>query len=76
MCEVPTAALQLNSENEVSHYQLARVYQALGKTAEQQKELQLFRGLRGQKRSQQKSLVQSPVDPDDITRQTVESNVP
>jgi tetratricopeptide (TPR) repeat protein len=70
------AALQLNSENEVSHYQLARVYQALGKTAEQQKELQLFRSLRGQKRSQQKSLVQSPVDPDDITRQTLEPNVP
>jgi tetratricopeptide (TPR) repeat protein len=60
-----TAAIRLNAENEVSHYQLARAYQALGKTAEQQKELQEFRRLRARKR-------QPPSNPDEVTRQTVE----
>jgi tetratricopeptide (TPR) repeat protein len=60
-----TAAVRLNAENEVSHFQLARAYQALGKTTEQQRELQEFRRLRAQKR-------QPPSHPDELTRQTVE----
>ena len=70
------AALTLNNENEVSHYQLARVYQAMGRTSEQQKELQEFRRLRAQKQSRQKSLVESPFTLADVTKQSVDSDTP
>ena len=69
-------ALRLNSQNEVSHYQLSRVYKALGKTTEQQKELELFRRLREQKRSQEKSLAAASFNLEDVTRQSVDSEAP
>ena len=70
------AALRLNNENEVSHYQLARVYQALGRASEQQQELQEFRRLRAQKQSRQKSLVEAPFTLADVTKQSVDSDTP
>ena len=69
-------ALRLNGQNEVSHYQLSRVYKALGKTTEQQKELELFRRLREQKRSHEKSSIAAPFNLEDVTRQSVDSEVP
>jgi len=70
------AAFQLNSGNEVSHFQLSRAYRALGKTAEQRKELQEFQRLRLQNRGQHKSLVNASVSPADVTRQTVDNDTP
>jgi tetratricopeptide (TPR) repeat protein len=70
------AALRLNTQNEVSHYQLSMVYKALGKTTEQQKELDLFRRLREQRRSQQKSLAAAPFNLEEVTRQSVDTEAP
>jgi len=70
------AAFQLNSSNEVSHFQLSRAYRALGKTAEQRKELQEFQRLRQQKRGQHKSLLDPSFNPGDVTRQSVDDDTP
>jgi tetratricopeptide (TPR) repeat protein len=65
-------ALSLNSENEVSHYQLSLVYKALGNLAEQQKALEQFQLLRKQK-AQHRDKAQGPPKPVDVTRQELDS---
>src|SRR5262249_10495099 len=70
------AALQLNSGNEVSHFQLSRAYRALGKTAEQHKELQEVQRLSRQKRGQYKSLFDASFNPGDVTRQSADDDTP
>lgn len=65
-------ALKVNSENEVAHYQLARVYSALGNTAAQARELQQFQRLHQMKTTQQTALSQE-LPP--VTRQTLDADL-
>jgi tetratricopeptide (TPR) repeat protein len=67
-------ALKINPGNEVSHYQLARTYSALGNTAAQAQELQEFQRLRQLKQAQQTLLSQGQFELSDITRQTLDSD--
>ncbi len=66
-------ALKLNPQNEVSHYQLALVYRALGNSAAQQREIEDFRRLHREKKNQQKLLTESAFPGEDVTRQVVDS---
>ena len=67
-------ALKVNPDNEVSHYQMARVYSALGNAAAQTQELQQFRRLRQIKQTQQTLLSQGLFQSSDVTRQTLDPN--
>jgi hypothetical protein len=49
---------------------------ALGKTTEQQKELEQFRRLREQRQLQKKSLAGAPFSLEEVTRQSVDSEAP
>ncbi len=70
------AAVRRNSENEVSQYQLAIVYKALGNLAEQKRALDRFRRLRAQTNSRRESLSDAPLTPDKVTRQTIDPGIP
>ena len=60
-----------NPEDEVPYYHLAQVYAALGNTAAQQKALEDFRRLRGQ-RSQQREAVKKLLSPREVTKQELD----
>ena len=62
------AAIKLNAENEVAHYQIAQAYRALGKTAEQEKALAEFTRLRDS--AERRGAV--PQMKRDVTRQALE----
>ena len=62
------AAIKLNAENEVAHYQIAQAYRALGKTAEQEKALAEFTRLRDS--AERRAAV--PQMKRDVTRQALE----
>ena len=64
-------AIALNPEDEVPYYHLAQVYAALGNTAAQQKALEDFRRLRGQ-RSQQREAVKKLLSPREVTKQELD----
>jgi tetratricopeptide (TPR) repeat protein len=64
-------ALSLDSENEVSHYQLSLVYKALGNLAGQQEELEKFQLLRKQKAQRREE--GSPLKAKDVTPQELGS---
>lgn len=66
-------ALQSNPENEIAHYQLARVYAALGNTEAQKRELDQFQKLRRQKQTQQTFLSQGLLG--GVTQQSLDSDV-
>ena len=68
-------ALKFNPGNEVSHYQMSRVYAALGDSAAQKHEVEEFRRLRQIKQSGQALLSQGLFQSDDVTRQTLDANV-
>lgn len=68
------AAAGRNAENEVSRYQLAMVYKALGNAAEQQKAMEQFRRLRALKKARQASLTQAPLQPREVSPQTIEAD--
>lgn len=70
------AAAGRNAENEVSRYQLAMVYKALGNAAEQQKAMEQFRRLRALRKGRQKSLTQAPIQPREVSPQTIEGENP
>lgn len=69
------AAVRRNAENEVSQYQLAMVYKALGNAAEQQKAMDQFRRLRSLRKARLESLTQAPPQPNEVTRQTLDPNI-
>jgi len=66
------AAIRLNPENEVSHYQLALVYKALGNASGQQKELREFQRLRTKEPPQQEA---APFKLREVTRQELDSEI-
>ena len=63
------AATQLSPENEVSHYQLALVYKAIGKTTEQQREFKEFQRMREQRLKQLGRAQPPSYKPADVTKQ-------
>jgi tetratricopeptide (TPR) repeat protein len=65
-------AIALNPANEVAYFRLAQVHRALGNPAEQKKALAEFQRLRGEKSSQEKSLLEA-FSPDAVTKQQVEA---
>jgi tetratricopeptide (TPR) repeat protein len=65
------AAVKLNPDNEVSHYQLALVWGALGDKPAQQREFAEFRRAHATKRAQEKKMAQLP-GLDDVTPQTLD----
>jgi tetratricopeptide (TPR) repeat protein len=67
-------AVQLNAENEISHYLLARVYGALGKESERQLEIAQFRKLRDQKKAWQALLTKTSLQPAPVTKQILPSD--
>jgi tetratricopeptide (TPR) repeat protein len=67
-------ALKVNPDNDVSHYQLARVYSALGDTSAKARELREFQRLRQVKQDQQTLLSQGQFQVSDVTRQTLDSD--
>jgi tetratricopeptide (TPR) repeat protein len=66
-------ALKVNPDNDVSHYQMAQVYSALGNTAAKAQELQEFQRLRQVKQAQQALLSQGQFQVSDVTRQTLDA---
>jgi len=68
-------AISLNPENEVSYYQLALVYRALGNTAEQQKTLAEFERLQSQRLHQEKREHRGTeaLSPQEVTKQELDS---
>jgi len=67
-------ALRVNPENEVSHYQLSRVYGALGNSTAQTRELREFQRLRQIKQAQQTLLSQGQFQLSEVSHQTLDSN--
>jgi len=67
-------ALKTNPDNEVTHYQLSRVYSALGDATAQTRELEQFRRLRQIKQSQQALLSEGLFQSGNVTRQTLDSD--
>jgi tetratricopeptide (TPR) repeat protein len=65
-------AVKVNPENEVSHYQMARAYSALGNSSGQVEELNQFRRLRQMKQVQQVLLSEGQFQVGDVTRQTLD----
>ena len=67
-------ALKVNPDNDVSHYQMAQVYAALGNTAAKAQEMQEFQRLRQVKQAQQARLSQGQFQVSDVTRQTLDAD--
>jgi tetratricopeptide (TPR) repeat protein len=65
-------ASSLNPENEVTYYHLARVHQALGNKADQEKALAEYQRLRGLKAQKEAQLLARP----EVTKQTVDQKMP
>jgi tetratricopeptide (TPR) repeat protein len=69
-------AISLDPGDEISYYQLALVYRASGKTAEQQQALAEFRRLRAKRARVEESLAADASSPREVTKQELDPGAP